>query len=150
MKLHERKQTTTKSAKRVGRGYGSGRGGHTAGRGQKGQKSRYSIPAWFTGTSWVWFKRLPFLRGKGRFNSLKKQTIIITLDDLNEFKAGTTVDLKFLEKNNYLTKNDISSYNIKVLGKGKLTKKLNLALPASKSVIKQVKSLGGEYIGEAN
>ena len=35
--------------KRVGRGYGSGRGGHTAGRGQKGQKSRKKIGVLFEG-----------------------------------------------------------------------------------------------------
>ena len=35
--------------KRVGRGYGSGKGGHTAGRGQKGQKSRTNIGILFEG-----------------------------------------------------------------------------------------------------
>ena len=36
-------------AKRLGRGYGSGKGGHTSGRGQKGQKSRTNIHILFEG-----------------------------------------------------------------------------------------------------
>lgn len=149
MKLNNRPSLVESSKKRVGRGYGSGKGGHTTGRGQKGQKARYSIPIWFTGTSWVWFKRLPFLRGKSRFKSLHKPTIILTLSDLDEFKSGTLVDKNFLLKEGLLTKNDISSYNIKVLYKGKLTKKIKLALKASNKVVKEVEKLGGEYLGEA-
>ncbi|MDA1333452.1 MAG: uL15 family ribosomal protein, partial [Bacteroidetes bacterium] len=42
---------STKSRKRIGRGEGSGRGGHSATRGNNGQKSRAgaSIPVWFEG-----------------------------------------------------------------------------------------------------
>ena len=42
-------KTVTKRKKRVGRGYGSGKGGHTSGRGQKGQKSRSHIGILFEG-----------------------------------------------------------------------------------------------------
>lgn len=149
MKLHEKKKMTTRSKKRLGRGYGSGKGGHTVGRGQKGQKSRYSIPTWFTGTSWVWFKRLPFLRGKSRFKSLSQETVIITLSDLEKFKSGSTINRESLVKAGLITKDMSASNNIKVLSSGNLTKKIKLALPASKSVISKVESLGGEYIGEA-
>jgi large subunit ribosomal protein L15 len=59
--------------KRVGRGVGSGKGGHTAGRGQKGQKTRSKIPLLFEGTKIKksLIQRLPMIRGKGR---LKPQT----------------------------------------------------------------------------
>ena len=41
MELHNLKKTKNgKKAKRVGRGIGSGKGGHTVGKGQKGQKIR--------------------------------------------------------------------------------------------------------------
>jgi large subunit ribosomal protein L15 len=62
----------TKGARRVGRGYGSTKGGHTAGRGQKGQKSRNGgkIPLWFEGGQLPLIKRLPMQRGKGKFKSL--------------------------------------------------------------------------------
>ena len=42
-------KTTVKSAKRIGRGIGSGKGGHTTGRGQKGQNSRGKIKLTFDG-----------------------------------------------------------------------------------------------------
>jgi len=50
MNLNNLKKTTKSSKKRVGRGYGSGKGGHTSGRGSKGAKSRGKIPLDFSGT----------------------------------------------------------------------------------------------------
>ena len=54
--------------KRLGRGYGSGKGGHTVGRGQKGQKTRGKIGILFEGlkVKKSFIKRLPMLRGKGK------------------------------------------------------------------------------------
>ncbi len=62
------------AAKRVGRGYGSGIGGHTSGRGSKGHGAREGkgTPLWFEGGQLPLIRRLPWLRGKGRFQSLKK------------------------------------------------------------------------------
>ena len=77
--------TKSKSQKRKGRGYGSGVGGHTVGRGQKGQKARNSVPLWFEGGQLPLIKRLPMLRGKGRLVSLFLTEIVKTgqLDKLN-------------------------------------------------------------------
>ena len=63
----------TRSKKRPGRGYGSGRGGHTSGRGQKGQKSRGKIGVLFEGVKMKksFLKRLPLARGKGKFHAKK-------------------------------------------------------------------------------
>lgn len=57
------------STKRLGRGYGSGKGGHTSGRGQKGQKSRTKIHILFEGlkVKKSTLKKFPLLRGKGKF-----------------------------------------------------------------------------------
>lgn len=65
------KRLISKSKKRIGRGIGSGKGGHTSSRGQKGQKSRGSIHILFEGmkTKKSLLKRLPLLRGKGKFKS---------------------------------------------------------------------------------
>jgi ribosomal protein L15 len=62
-----------KSKKRVGRGMGSGKGSHTSGRGQKGQKSRGTIGVLFEGMKVrkSLLKRLPLLRGKGKFHAKK-------------------------------------------------------------------------------
>lgn len=56
-------------AKRLGRGYGSGKGGHTSGRGQKGQKSRTKMHILFEGlkVKKSTLKKFPLLRGKGKF-----------------------------------------------------------------------------------
>ena len=58
-----------KRKKRVGRGYGSGKGGHTTGRGQKGQKARGSKHVLFEGlkVKKSMLKRVPLMRGKGKF-----------------------------------------------------------------------------------
>jgi large subunit ribosomal protein L15 len=92
--------TKTKSAKRIGRGYGSGKGGHTSTRGQKGQKSRQgaNIPVWFEGGQLPLIKRLPMLRGKGRLNVVRP-TAQVTLSEINNMKADViTLDTLKLEK----------------------------------------------------
>ncbi|MCA9369684.1 MAG: 50S ribosomal protein L15 [Pseudomonadales bacterium] len=88
--LNSLSKTTTKSKKRVGRGYGSGVGGHTSGRGMKGQKSRTgaNIPLWFEGGQLPLIKRLPMLRGKGRFKVVRP-TAEITLSELERMSADT-------------------------------------------------------------
>jgi large subunit ribosomal protein L15 len=62
-------KVVTKSKKRLGRGMGSGKGSHTSSRGQKGQKSRKDLHILFEGlkTKKSFLKRLPLLRGKGKF-----------------------------------------------------------------------------------
>lgn len=62
-----------KGKKRVGRGRGTGKGGHTVGRGQKGQKSRGKIGILFEGVKMKksFLKRLPLARGKGKFHAKK-------------------------------------------------------------------------------
>jgi large subunit ribosomal protein L15 len=65
-----------KKKKRLGRGMGSGKGSHTSSRGQKGQKSRTNIHVLFEGmkTKKSLLKRLPLMRGKGKFHSRKGKT----------------------------------------------------------------------------
>ncbi len=149
-KLHQLPKTTRSSKLKIGRGYGSGKGGHTSTRGQKGQKSRGKIPQWFTGTSWVWFKRLPMIKGKSRFNSLSKPIFNLSLDHLEKhFKSGETVNLETLVKSGLVTQKQVSQYRFKILNNGRLTKKLKVDLPATKSAIRTITKLGGEYLREA-
>lgn len=76
--------------KRVGRGIGSGKGGHTSSRGQKGQWSRQgaNVPLWFEGGQLPLVKRLPMLRGKGLLKPTSR-IVSLTLKDLNTLDAGT-------------------------------------------------------------
>src|SRR5258706_704322 len=70
--LHNLPKITSNKDKRLGRGFGSGVGGHTVGRGTKGHRARTgkSVPLWFEGGQLPLVRRLPFWRGKFRFKSL--------------------------------------------------------------------------------
>ncbi len=143
MKLHTRPKLSQIRSKRIGRGYGSGKGGHTTIRGQKGQKSRGKVPAWFTGTSWVWFKRLPMLKGKGKFKPVGAPVKILTLSELNKLPAGSKVTLESLISAGIITARESKTHKIKFVSTGKLEKKINLQLPATKQAIETIKKLGG-------
>src|SRR3990170_1580964 len=86
------KKVVTGRRKRLGRGYGSGKGGHTVGRGQKGQKSRRAMGILFEGVKMKksFVKRLPLRRGKGRFKA-KNKPIIVKLGYLNLIPNGSKV-----------------------------------------------------------
>lgn len=129
-----------KSAKRVGRGYGSGKGGHTVGRGQKGQKSRGKISPLFEGTKIKksFIQRLPFQRGKGRLNSHHPKTVLVTLDQLNTLKSGSVVTLELLVKEGIIDKGSLKT-GVKVVATGKVDKKLTLEVPATKAALDAVK-----------
>lgn len=128
-----------KKAKRVGRGYGGGKGGHTVGRGQKGQKSRSSIGILFEGmkVKKSLLKRLPFQRGKGKFKAGKKP-LVVNLDILNLLPAGSKVNIDTLIKAGIVKGTDARKFGVKILGNGKLNKKLIIELPISKSAAKKL------------
>ena len=135
----------TKSKKRVGRGYGSGKGGHTVGRGQKGQKSRSGIHILFEGVkvkkSFV--KRLPLKRGKNKFKS-KSKPIVVKTRYLNLFPVGSKVTLESLVKRGIVREKDAKSYGVKILGDGDVTKKLTVLVPTSKSAAKNIEKAKGK------
>ena len=137
-------KTNTRSKKRLGRGYGSGKGGHTSSRGQKGQKSRGSVGILFEGVKVrkSLLNRLPFLRGKGK-NKGKTGPMIVNLDALNLLKDGSKVNVEALVKAGILKESDATSYGVKILGDGKLEKKLTVLLPTSKSATKKIEKAGG-------
>ena len=136
--------------KRLGRGYGSGKGGHTAGRGQKGQKARGSVGILFQGfkVKKSLLRRLPIQRGKDKFRAHPKQ-LVVNIEALNLLSAGAKVDIETLAKAGIIRLEDAREVGVKILGNGKLTKKLDLALPASKSVLKQIEKLGGKVLNNA-
>lgn len=125
--------------KRVGRGYGSGKGGHTVGRGQKGQKAREKVGIIFEGfkVKKSLLKRLPLSRGKGKFLA-KKKPLVINLETLNLFPDGSVVDIKSLAKAGLVDLREAKKLGVKILGKGELTKKLEIKLPMSKSAAKKI------------
>ncbi len=80
-------------------------------------------------------------RGFTNVNHIEYQ--VVNLKDLEEnFKANATVDLEALFKANLIKR----SLPVKLLGNGKLTKKLNVSLhAASKSAIDAVEQAGGKF-----
>ena len=148
MKLNELPKITTKKKKIIGRGPGSGRGGHTVGRGHKGQKAREKIPLTFTGTKIKksLLKRLPLQRGKGKLKSLKQKPIIVNLNYLNLFKEGETVNLDSLVKKGIVKEKEARKFRVKILGEGEIKIPLKVALPCSKKAAKKIEKVGGEII----
>lgn len=130
--------------KRVGRGIGSGKGGHTVGRGQKGQKTRDKIAILFEGVKVKksLIKRLPLRRGKGKFAPSAKP-LVVKLSLLNLFENGQEVNLEGLIKKGVVRAEDAKAFGVKILGDGELKKKLTVSLPISKSAAKKVEKAGG-------
>lgn len=133
--------STTKSKKRLGRGYGSGKGGHNSSRGQKGQKSRQgaNIPLWFEGGQLPLIKRLPMLRGKGRLNVVRP-TAEVTLSEIENMKADTiTLDTLKLEKII-----DKRFKKAKIIASGKLNRKVTIeGLKVTDTAAKAIEAAGG-------
>jgi len=140
-------KTTIKVGKRVGRGYGSGKGGHTVGRGQKGQKTRSGIGILFEGVKMKksQIKRLPLRRGKGKFKS-KGKPLIVNVNLLNLLPASSTVDIDLLIKNGVVDAKQAKHFGVKILGDGEIKKKLTINLPISKSAKKKIEKAGGKIV----
>ena len=143
MKLHELEKNigATQRKKRVGRGPGSGLG-KTSGRGQKGQKARSggSINPVFEGGQLPLYRRLP----KRGFTNAKFRTTyaVINLTDLNKFEDGTVVTPALLKDTGLLKK---QCDGVKVLGNGKLEKKLTIqANKFSASALEKIKEAGSK------
>ncbi len=136
----------TSSKKRLGRGYGSGKGGHTVGRGQKGQKVRGKINVLFEGVKVKksLFKRTPFLRGKGRNKPKSNKPLLMKLSSLNVLKDGSVVDKDLLVKQGWFKSDDIAKRGVKIVYDEDIKKKLIVRLPVSKSARKSIESVGGE------
>ena len=144
--LNQLSKTTTKQQKRVGRGYGSGVGGHTTGRGSKGDKIRGKTKITFDGTKIKkgWIKRTPFLRGKHRVLA-KEVLYTFNLSYLSKaYKAGETVDIKSLSAKTGIF-DKLLTGNCKVLANGTLDKALTFnGLMFSKKASELIIAAGGK------
>ena len=142
MKLHELSPAlgSTKESKRIGRGHGSGNG-KTAGKGHKGQKARagHGMRPGFEGGQMPLQRRVP----KRGFNNIFAQEVIsINVAALEVFDDGAVVDAKALVEKGIIKKSDKP---VKVLGNGKLSKKLTVNLNAfSASAAEKINTAGGK------
>ena len=123
MTLHELQATegSRRDHYRKGRGIGSGNG-KTAGKGHKGQNARSGggVALGFEGGQMPLWRRLP-KRGFKNVNCVTYATV--NVEDLNRFENETVVNPALLKEAGLIGK----EYDgIKVLGKGKLEKKLTV------------------------
>ncbi|MCK9368717.1 50S ribosomal protein L15 [Candidatus Dojkabacteria bacterium] len=128
--------------KRIGRGYGSGVGGHTVGRGTKGQKSRsgHKSTVFFEGGNRPLFSRLPKFPGFKPVNKIEWAAVNVSVLE-DEFKAGDKVTIESLKEIGLVRKR---VNNVKILGSGELKKKLNIiGLHLSETAKEKVLAAGG-------
>ncbi|HBV82053.1 MAG: 50S ribosomal protein L15 [Lachnospiraceae bacterium] len=123
---------------RRGRGHGSGNG-KTAGKGHKGQKARSGAPRpGFEGGQMPLYRRIP---KRGFHNRNTKEIVAINLEVLERFEDGATVSVDTLIETG-IVKNPKDG--VKILGRGELTKKLNVQVNAySASAKEKIEALGG-------
>ena len=138
-KLHPAKGSTHKK-KRVGRGPGSGLG-KTAGRGEKGQKSRsgYSSKIGFEGGQMPLHRRLP---KRGFTNIFKKHWIEVSLEALEKhFSADDEITPEVLHNRGIIKK---AKHDIVVLGNGEISKSLKVSAHRfTKSAREKIEKAGG-------
>lgn len=101
MKVHDLKpnQGAKKSRKRVGRGIAAGQG-KTAGRGIKGQGARAGggTRLYHQGGNLPFFRRLPFVRGKGFTPINRIEYDEVNIGQLKNFAAGSEVNPETLKE----------------------------------------------------
>ena len=143
MGLHNLKPArgSVRERKRVGRGPGSGLG-KTAGRGEKGQKSRsgYARKTGFEGGQMPLHRRVP---KRGFSNArFRKEFAEVNLGRLEIFEAGTIITPEVLLKQGIVKR---VRDGVKILGKGDLTKPLTVhAHRFSAKARERIAGLGGK------
>lgn len=136
---HLRPAPGAKSAKkRVGRGEAGVRG-KTAGRGMKGTKARYQVPAGFEGGQMPMSIRLPKL--KGFKNPFRVEYQVVNLNRLSElFPNGGAVTVEDLVAKGAVR----DGAPVKVLGTGEVTAALQVSANAfSASAKEKITAAGG-------
>lgn len=144
---------STHARKRVGRGYGSGHG-NTAGRGNKGQKSRAGgnkMRPGFEGGQLPLIKRLPSKRGFT--NIFRTEYQVVNLEKLATFAAGSEVTPETLVASGIIKSLDRP---VKVLADGELSQPLTVKANKFSAAAKaKIEAVGGkaeevEYAGQAD
>jgi large subunit ribosomal protein L15 len=140
LKLHDLRPApgAHKTKQRLGRGEGSK--GKTAGRGTKGTKARYQVPAGFEGGQVPLQRRLPKL--KGFSNALfKTEYQVVNIGRLAElFPAGSEVTPESLVSGGAVRRGEL----VKVLGDGDLSVALRVsAHRVSASARQKIEAAGG-------
>jgi len=142
MKLHEIQAPAgaARARKRKGRGIAAGQG-KTAGRGMDGQNSRSGggTRLGFEGGQMPLFRRVP---KRGFTNIWRSEYAIVNVDSLNRFENDALITPTAMAEAGMIRK---LSDRVKILGEGKLEKKLTVkAHKFSKTAIEKILAAGGK------
>ncbi len=146
MKLNEIRDNegARKPRKRVARGIGSG-SGKTAGRGQKGQKSRSGVAVnGFEGGQMPIYRRLP---KRGFKNHFAKEFAVVNLDTIQKAVDAGKLNAEDINVEALLNAGIISKKldGVRLLARGAITSKVNVSVnSASKSAVAAVEKAGGK------
>ncbi|MCA0269370.1 MAG: 50S ribosomal protein L15 [Bacteroidetes bacterium] len=144
MKLHNLQPAagSTKKRKRIGRGVGSGYGGHSSTRGNKGQKAHGNVPVWFEGGQMPLQRRLPKFGFKNPFRTEYRAVNLSRLVQLVESGAldASSITPESLAAVSVVRKGE----KVKILGGGELTSALTVSAHAfSESAKARIEATGG-------
>lgn len=132
-----------KNKKRIGRGQGSGHGGHTVGKGHKGQKSRtgYKEKFWFEGGQMPLQRRVPKWGFNNPFRTEYEALNVDTLDGyIGLGKLDKKVTISDLRSAGIIAKGEL----VKLLGRGEIETKVEIEVhAASKSAKEKIEEAGG-------
>jgi len=131
-----------KKKKRVGRGDGSGHGG-TSCRGHKGQRARAGgkVPPQFEGGQMPMVRRLP---KRGFRNIFRREMVVVNLDQLQDFPAGSVIDAASLLEKGIIKK---IGDGVKLLGRGEIDRPFKVKLDAISAQARQkIEAAGGTVL----
>jgi large subunit ribosomal protein L15 len=139
LKVHHLKPAPGSHTRKTRVGRGEASKGKTAGRGTKGTKARYQVPAAFEGGQMPIHMRLPKLKGfKNRFRVEYQVVNVAQLEKL--FPEGGSVGVDELVGAGAVRKGE----PVKVLGNGELSVKLDVTANAfSESAREKITAAGG-------
>ncbi len=145
MKLHDLKpnQGSKKNRKRVGRGISAGQG-KTAGRGTKGQGARAGggTRLYHQGGNLPFYRRLPFVRGKGFTPINRIEYNEINVEKLAAFSADSMVTPETLVEARVLRN---TRKPVVILGNGDVNVALNVRVHRiSNSAREKIEAAGGK------
>jgi large subunit ribosomal protein L15 len=143
MRLEDLRPTkgSTRRPKRVGRGYGSGRGGHESGRGTKGQNSRSGggVRVGFEGGQtpiWMRFPKRGFRNfGRVEYACVNVDTLDARFEERDEVTPEALREMKLVKGR---------KVRVKILGRGEITKPLTVRAHRFAETAKQkIEAAGG-------
>jgi large subunit ribosomal protein L15 len=144
MKLNDLKPNLAKkNRKRMGHGISAGQG-KTAGRGTKGQNSRSGSGGhlYRQGGNLPFFRRLPFVRGKGFTPPTEVEFNEVNLDQLSSFKANAEVSPVTLDQARLIRD---PRNPVVVMGRGELKAALKVRVHlVTKTAKAKIEAAGGE------